>query len=130
MVIFNVVRNTERSNDIQKLEKTIAVLPFENWSSDEENAHLGDAIANEIITQLSKIKAFHVFSFTSSSHYKGSDKPSTPQIGKELGANFIIEGSLERQDEDVSIHVQVIQAENDESYHGRMNLKTDGRIFS
>jgi len=114
LVIFNVVGDKTKTKNIAGLEKSIAVLPFENWNSDEEYAHMGDAIANEINTQLAKIKEFHIFSYTSSSQYKGSDKPSITQIGKELGANFIIEGTIERQKEEVSIHVQVIQAKNDD----------------
>jgi TolB-like protein/predicted Zn-dependent protease len=113
LIVFNIVAGINRSNNIFKLEKSIAVLPFENWSQGEEFAHLGDAIANEICTHTTKIQGFHILSFTSTSSYKGSNKPSIPQIGKELGANFIIEGSVERQDEDVSIHVQVIQAAED-----------------
>jgi len=113
LLLFNVIANIKKTSDISRLEKTIAVLPFENFSPDEHNSHLGDAIAIDINTQLAKIKEFHITSFTSSSQYKGSDKPSIPQIGKELGANFIIEGTVERQSDDVSIHVQVIQAESD-----------------
>jgi len=109
-----IIGNIKQSSDISRLEKTIAVLPFENWSVGEENSHLGNAIANEIITELYKINEFHVRSYTSSSQYKGPDRPSIPQIGIELGANFIIEGAIERQDEDVNIHVQVIQADNDD----------------
>jgi len=111
LFLFNIIGGGKQ---IVRMEKSIAVLPFENWNSDEEYAHMGDAIANEINTQLSKINEFHVFSYTSTSQYKGSNKPSIPVIGKELGANFIIEGSVERQKEDVSIHVQIIRAENDE----------------
>ena len=113
-VVFYIISSIKQSSDISTLEKSIAVLPFENWNSDEEYAHMGDAIANEINTQLVKIKEFHVFSFTSTSQYKGSDKPSIPVIGMELGANFIIEGTVERQKENVSIHVQVIKAESDD----------------
>jgi serine/threonine-protein kinase len=90
------------------------VLPFENWHSDEGFAHLGDAIANEINTQLSKINDFHVFAYTSCAKFKGPDKPSISEIGQELGANFIIEGSVERQNDNVSIHVQVIRADLDD----------------
>jgi TolB-like protein/Tfp pilus assembly protein PilF len=114
LIGLNLLSNYRTSRNIQKLEKTIAVLPFEIWNSDEEFKHyLGGAIANEINTQLAKINEFHVFSYTSSSKFKGPNKPSIPQIGKELGANFIIEGSVERQNEDVSIQVQVIQANID-----------------
>jgi len=112
-VVVYLAGNIKQSSDISKLEKSIAVLPFEVWNSDEKFAYLGNAIANEISTQLSKIKDFNVFSFTSTSQYKGSGKPSMPIVGSELGANIIIAGTVERQDEDVSIHVKVIQSEND-----------------
>lgn len=113
LILFNVLRNLHRSRDIRKLEKTIAVLPFENWHSEDGYAHLGDAIANEINTQLAKVKDFHVFAYTSCARFKGPDKPAVSQIGRALGANFIIEGSVERQDQDVSIHIQVINATRD-----------------
>jgi len=112
-VVVYLLGNIKQSSDISKLDKSIAILPFEVWNSDEKFTYLGDAIANEISTQLVKIEDFHVFSYTSTSQYKGSGKPSMPEIGSELGANIIIEGTIERQDDDVSIHVQVIQAEND-----------------
>jgi len=112
-VLVYVLGNIKQSSDISKLDKSIAVLPFENWSIEEEDAHLGDAIADQIATQLFKVKDFDVRSYTSSSQYKGSDKPSMPQIGSELNANFIIEGTIERQNDDVSINVKVIQAGND-----------------
>lgn len=111
--VFYIISNIKQSSDISKLEKSIAVIPFENWSVGDENSHLGDAIANEINTQLAKIQDYMVISYTSSSKYKGSEKLSIPQIGRELGANIIIEGTVERQGKEVSIHVQVIQAEND-----------------
>ncbi len=101
---------------IKELDKSIAVLPFEVWNSEAENQYLGGAIANEINTQLSLIEKFHVISYTSSSRYKGSEKPSMPRIGKELGANFIIEGTIERQADNVIIHVQVIRAEKDDHF--------------
>jgi len=112
-VVVYLTGNIKQSSDISRLEKSIAVLPFEVWNSDEKFTYLGDAIANEICTQLAKIEDFHVFSYTSTSQYKGSGKSLLPTIGSELGASIIIEGTIERQDDDVSIHVQVIQAEND-----------------
>lgn len=113
LVLYHVL-SSNKSRRISKIEKSIAVLPFNNWSAGEEYAHMGSAIANEIITELSKVKDFHVVSYTSSSRYTDSNKLSIPQIGQELGANFIIEGSVERQNDSVNIHVQVILAENDE----------------
>jgi len=109
LIVLNII---PRTNLLQET-KILAVLPFENWSADEANSHLGNALANEIITELSKVRDFHVVSYTSASRYKDKSDLSIPQIGRELGANFIIEGTVERQNDRVSIHVQVIQAEND-----------------
>jgi TolB-like protein/Tfp pilus assembly protein PilF len=114
LIVIYAAGERKKGKDLSGIEKSIAVLPFENWSQSEEFAYLGDAMANEISTHLANIAGFHVFSFSSTSKFKGLDKPSIQQIGKKLGANFIIEGSVERQDQDVSIHVQVIQAANDD----------------
>lgn len=111
LIVLNIF---PRAGKREILDKSIAVLPFENWSTGEEYAHMGDAMANEIITELSKVRDFHVVSYTSSSRYKGPDRLSIPQIGIELGANYIIEGTVERQFDEVNIHVQVIQAKEDD----------------
>jgi len=113
LIILNIFPRVPGSEGFDDLEKSIAVLPFENWSVDEAHSHLGNALANEIITELFKVKDFHVISYTSASRYKNKGDLSIPQIGQELGANFIIEGTVERQNNNVSIHVQVIKAEND-----------------
>jgi TolB-like protein/Tfp pilus assembly protein PilF len=115
LIVLYAASERKRVKDLSGIEKSIAVLPFENWSQSEEFAYMGDAIANEISTHLANIEGFHVLSFTSTSRFKGSDRPSLQQVGRELRANFIIEGTVERQDQDVSINVQVIQAAND--YH-------------
>ncbi|MEN8250003.1 MAG: hypothetical protein ABFS32_13805 [Bacteroidota bacterium] len=100
--------------DINNLEKSIAVLPFYYYNSDESATNLGEAFSNEMITELCKIKGFDkVISHTSTLQYIGNDRPSIPIIGKELNANFIIEGSLERQFDNVSINIQVIQSADD-----------------
>lgn len=85
LILFNVFQRNRITRDLLNLDKTIAVLPFEQWSSDEEFSHLGDAIANEINTQLVKIKDFRVISFTSCSKFRGSDRPSIAEMGKALG---------------------------------------------
>jgi len=108
-----IIGNIKQSSAISKLEKSIAVLPFENWSYEEEFSHYGNAIANEIITKLYKISGFRVLSQTSTLQYIDSKK-SIPVIGQELGVNYIIEGSIERQGNNVNIHVQVIRAKNED----------------
>ena len=118
-IVFYIMGNVKQSSDIANLEKTIAVLPFENFSYGEEYSHYGNSISNEIISELSKIGEFNVKSYTSSSQYKPGNKPPIPQIGRELGVNFIIEGSLERQGNKVNIHVQIIQVNKDDHIRAR-----------
>jgi len=123
-IIFNIAVGPNRAEYLTDLEKSIAVLPFENMSVDEEYSHIGDAITDEIILELQKIKEFdRVLSRTSTMQYK-DNRPTIPEIAEKLGVNYIIEGSIQRHREDVSIRVQVIRAEHEdhiwaEEYDGK-----------
>jgi adenylate cyclase len=92
---------------------SIAVLPVNNLSSNSEQDYFSDGLTEDIITQLSKIKAFKVISRTSVMQYKNSPK-SVKEIGKELGVALILEGSVQRQGEQVRITTQLINASTDE----------------
>jgi hypothetical protein len=69
LFIFNIIGKREQAEDFTKLEKSIAVLPFENLSSDEEQAWFSDGITDVIINQLSKISDLRVLSRTSTLKY-------------------------------------------------------------
>jgi len=88
LVKWHFIPRTSGSNTISELNKSIAVLPFQNWSIDEAHSHLGNALANEIITELYKVQDFHVISYTSSARFKDAEDLSISQIGQELGANL------------------------------------------
>lgn len=91
----------------------IAVLPFANLSSDPQQDYFSDGLTEDIITQLSKIRAYKVISRTSVMQYKTSPK-SVKDIGKELGVSLILEGSVQRHGEKVRITAQLINAITDE----------------
>src|SRR5437588_117698 len=93
-------------------EKSIAVLPFENLSSDKENAYFADGIQDEILTRLSKIADLKVISRTSTQHYKSAPE-NLPEIGRQLGVAHILEGSVQKSGESVRVNVQLIKAAND-----------------
>ncbi|HEX4697203.1 MAG TPA: protein kinase [Candidatus Udaeobacter sp.] len=93
-------------------EKSIAVLPFENRSSDPDNAYLADGIQDEILTRLSKIADLKVISRTSTQHYK-SAPTNLPQIAKELGVACVLEGSVQKAGDAVRVNVQLIKAADD-----------------
>src|SRR6201981_1989381 len=93
-------------------EKSIAVLPFENRSSDKENAYFADGIQHEILTRLSKIADLKVISRTSTQHYKSAPE-NLPEIAKQLGVAHILEGSVQKSGNAVRVNVQLIKAAND-----------------
>ena len=83
-------------------------------SISEEYSHIGDAFTDEIILELQKIKEFErVLSRSSTMQYK-DDRPTIPEMAEKLGVNYIIEGSIQRHNEEVSIRVQVIRAQNED----------------
>ncbi len=92
--------------------KSIAVLPFENLSHDQENAYFADGIQEEVLTRLAKISGLKVISRTSTQHFKSSPD-NLPQIAKQLGVANILEGSVQKSADQVRVNVQLIQAASD-----------------
>jgi adenylate cyclase len=90
LIVLNVIPRFPPTETDQELEKSIAVLPFENMSNDAEDAYFGDAMTDEIIMQLYKIDAFEVRSRTSVMQYKTGEK-TTPTIGDELKVKYMKE---------------------------------------
>ena len=93
-------------------EKSIAVMPFENLSSEKENAYFADGIQDEILTRLAKIADLKVISRTSTQHFK-SAPDNLPEIARQLGVAHILEGSVQKSADAVRINVQLIKAAND-----------------
>ncbi len=102
-----------RARPRTKVDKSIAVLPFENFSVDKDNAFFADGIQDDILTNLSKIGDLKVISRTSVMGYRGKEK-NVRQIGKELGVSAVLEGSVRREGNRVRVNVQLINAENDQ----------------
>jgi len=97
----------------KKMDKSVAVLPFQNFSDQPENAYFADGVQDDILTNLSKIGDLKVISRTSVMAYRGTSK-SVRQIGKELGVSALLEGSVRREGNRVRVNVQLINAENDQ----------------
>src|SRR5882724_6680822 len=96
-----------------KVDKSIAVLPFENLSDEKENAYFADGIQDDLLTNLSKIGDLRVISRTSVMQYRG--RPTNIRdIGKALGVSNILEGSVRRSGNKVRVNVQLIDANTDE----------------
>lgn len=93
--------------------KSIAVLPFENRSPDPENAYFADGMHDDLLSLLSRLGDLKVISRTSVQRYRNTDK-TTPEIGRELGVAYVLEGAVQRMADQVHINVQLIAAEADE----------------
>jgi len=102
-----------RISSARKIDKSIAVLPFENLSDEKENAYFADGIQDDVLTNLSKIGDLKVISRTSVMQYKGAAK-NVREIGKALGVSNILEGSVRRSGNKVRINVQLIDANSDQ----------------
>ncbi len=106
-------------------EKSIAVLPFENRSEEKNNAYFADGVQDEILTRLAKISILKVISRTSTQHYKSTPE-NLPEIARELGVAFILEGGVQKSSDTVRVNVQLIRAANDshvwaETYDRKLN---------
>jgi TolB-like protein len=85
--------------------KSIAVLPFDNLSRDPDNAYFCEGVQDEILTRLAKVADLKVISRTSTSHFK-STPDNLPQIAKQLGVAHILEGSVQKANDQVRVNVQ------------------------
>ena len=97
-----------------KIDKSIAVLPFQNLSDEKENAYFADGMQDDILTNLSKIGDLKVISRTSVMSYRGNMTRNAREIGKALGVATLLEGSVRRIGNRVRVNVQLIDANNDE----------------
>ncbi|WP_019026911.1 hypothetical protein [Colwellia piezophila] len=91
---------------------TIAVLPFEDMSPDHSQEYFGDGMAEELLNSLAKIKALQVTARTSSFSFKNKDI-SIKDIGRSLGVNYILEGSIRKSADKLRITAQLINTETD-----------------
>ncbi len=94
-------------------DKSIAVLPFENLSSEKENAYFTDGVQDEILTDLSRIADLKVISRTSVMHYTGGQPRNLAEIGRELRVAHVLEGSVQRDHGKVRVNAQLIDVRTD-----------------
>ena len=106
---------------------TLAVLPFENLSGDPDQEYLSDGMTEEMIMQLAQLNPARlaVIARTSSMHFKGSRK-TVAQIGQELAADYVLQGSLRREGGRLRISAQLIQVE-DQTHVWGQNYERDVR---
>src|SRR5437016_3351669 len=101
---------TPRQSETDTLpEKSIAVLPFDNLSRDPDNAFFAEGVQDEILTRLAKVADLKVIARTSTQKFKSAPE-NLPGIAKQLGALNILEGSVQKVNDQVRVNVQLINA--------------------
>ena len=110
--IFYLTRKGEFSHQPVGQERSIAVLPFKNLNSEEGSHYFADGIMEEILNHLFRISDLRVISRNSAERFRDS-KLSTVEIAKSIGVNYILEGSVRKQDDQVRITVQLIDGKRD-----------------
>ncbi len=93
-------------------DKSIAVLPFDNLSDDKANAYFAEGIQDEILTRLAKVADLKVISRTSTQHFKSSPE-NLREIAKQLGVMTVLQGSVQKSNDQVRVNVQLINALTD-----------------
>src|ERR1051326_6263302 len=94
-------------------EKSIAVLPFENLSANQENAFFTDGVQGEILTDLAKVADLKVISQTSVMQYRNTQNRNLRDIAQALRVSHVLEGSVQRAANRVRVNAQLIDARND-----------------
>ena len=121
---LKTIRDDVETSSVASKVKAIAVLPFDNISPDKENDYFSDGLTEELIINLSRLKNMRIISRTTSMQFKGTKK-DIKTIGREIGARYIIEGSVRKAGDNLRIAAQLIDVENDsqlwaESFKGKL----------
>lgn len=113
-LIFVLLKfGTREKSDLDKLEKSIAVLPLNYLSVDPSKKYINDGILDAITGHLSKIEGLRVMPRTSVEQYRGTTK-TAKEIGQELDVSYLIEGNFMIVDEKVSITIQLVIAKDED----------------
>src|SRR4030095_2315240 len=113
LFVFQVLRarSTSLSAPTAIPNKSIAVLPFDNLSRDPDNAYFVEGIQDEILTRLAKIADLKVIARSSSQRFQ--NKGDLPRIAQQLGVAHLLEGSVQKVNDQVRVNVQLIKAANE-----------------
>ena len=112
LIVLNIIPRSDLARGKALLDKSIAVLPFENLQSDSTQLWFTDGISDVISTQLAKISGLRLIGRTSTSEYK-SQKKTIREIGEELSVKYILTGSVQKYNENIRIVPKLIRVENE-----------------
>jgi TolB-like protein/Flp pilus assembly protein TadD len=131
LLVFQFARSKSSSSTLTSVitNKSIAVLPFENLSDEKQNAYFAEGVQDEILTRLAKVADLKVISRTSTQHFKSAPE-NLPQIAKQLGVMHILEGSVQKANDQVRVNVQLINAMTDAHLWGEIYDRKLTDIFA
>jgi TolB-like protein/class 3 adenylate cyclase len=117
LVLFSVIIMIPKCSDqqtgrIHDQRPSIVILPFKNMSDDSAQEHFSDGITEELIHSLARIDGLKVISQTTSFYYKGKNVPLS-SIGKDLGVDHVLEGSVRKDGNKLRINAQLISVVDD-----------------
>jgi TolB-like protein/Flp pilus assembly protein TadD len=111
-------------------EKSIAVLPFENLSGNEQNSYFADGVQDEILTDLARIADLKVIGRTSVMQYKSGVARNLRKIGEQLGVAHLVEGTVQRSGNRVRVNVQLVDARTDRRSWGQIYDRDLADVFA
>jgi TolB-like protein/AraC-like DNA-binding protein/Tfp pilus assembly protein PilF len=129
IIVLSVLLFSKKSTITTEIEKSIAVLPFKNESSDSLNLYFVNGLMETTLNNLQKIGDLRVISRTSVEQYRSTDK-GIPEIAEELNVNYVVEGSGQRVGNQVLLHIQLIEASRDKPIWGEQYSREVGDVFA
>ena len=118
------------STPVGILDKSIAVLPFENLSEEKANAFFADGVQDEILTDLARIADLKVISRTSVMHYKSGIARNMREVAEQLGVANVVEGSVQRSGNRVRVNAQLVDARTDRHLWGQTYDRDLADVFA
>lgn len=129
IVVISVLLFNKRSSNPLEIEKSIAVLPFKNESSDSTNLYFVNGLMEASLNNLQKIGDLKVISRTSVEKYRNTTM-TIPEIAQELNVNYLVEGSGQRIGEEVLLNIQLIEASSDRPVWVAQYSREVGDVFT
>jgi TolB-like protein/AraC-like DNA-binding protein len=122
--IYYFLRNDKPS------EKSIAILPFDDISSEKKSQYFADGIVEDLLNRISKIEGLKVISRTSSEMFRNKGNKSVPEIARILGVSYILEGTVQQESDQIRINIQLIDARMDNHVLSKQYDRNLSEVFT
>lgn len=110
--------------------KSIAVLPFDNLSTDKQDSYFAAGVQDQILNNLAKVSDLKVISHTSVRHYQSGVTRNLREIGRQLGVAYVVEGSVQRAGDRLRINAQLVDSRTDTHVWAETYERTSADLFA